>query len=146
LNPYDIVATKGSSFETGLYEKILSEYDIERLKNPKTEYDQQVFEALDDDTKEKIKNGKYNSAMELSIKLDPGHLVYSFYKKQDYEPFAIPFGYPVLDDINFKLELKKLIKLYVSTIENVILLITMGAEPDKGGINPKKHGGNAKSF
>ena len=29
LNPYDIVATKGSSFDTGLYEKILSEYDIE---------------------------------------------------------------------------------------------------------------------
>ena len=95
LNPYDIVATKGSSFETGLYEKILSEYDIERLKNPKTEYDQQVYEALDDDTKEKMRNGKYNSDG-IRIKLDPGHLVYSFYKKQDYEPFAVPFGYPVL--------------------------------------------------
>lgn len=136
LNPYDIVATKGSSFETGLYEKILSEYDIERLKNPKTEYDQQVYEALDDDTKEKIKNGKYNQDG-IRIKLDPGHLVYSFYKKQDYEPFAIPFGYPVLDDINFKLELKKIDQAICRTIENVILLITMGAEPDKGGINPR---------
>ena len=136
LNPYDIVATKGSSFETGLYEKILSEYDIERLKNPKTEYDQQVYEALDDDTKEKIRNGKYNSDG-IRIKLDPGHLVYSFYKKQDYEPFAIPFGYPVLDDINFKLELKQIDQAICRTIENVILLITMGAEPDKGGINPR---------
>lgn len=136
LNPYDIVATKGSSFETGLYEKILSEYDIERLKNPKTEYDQQVYEALNDDTKEKIKNGKYNSDG-IRIKLDPGNLVYSFYKKQDYEPFAIPFGYPVLDDINFKLELKQIDQAICRTIENVILLITMGAEPDKGGINPK---------
>ena len=43
--------------------------------------------------------GKYNSDG-IRIKLDPGHLVYSFYKKQDYEPFAVPFGYPVLDDIN----------------------------------------------
>ena len=136
LNPYDIVATKGSSFETGLYEKILSEYDIERLKNPKTEYDQQVYEALDADTKEKIKNGKYNSDG-IRIKLDPGHLVYSFYKKQDYEPFAVPFGYPVLDDINFKLELKQIDQAICRTIENVILLITMGAEPDKGGINPR---------
>lgn len=136
LNPYDIVATKGSSFETGLYEKILSEYDIERLKNPKTEYDQQVYEALDADTKEKIQTGKYNSDG-IRIKLDPGHLVYSFYKKQDYEPFAIPFGYPVLDDINFKLELKQIDQAICRTIENVILLITMGAEPDKGGINPR---------
>jgi len=136
LNPYDIVATKGSSFETGLYEKILSEYDIERLKNPKTEYDQQVYEALDADTKEKIRTGKYNSDG-IRIKLDPGHLVYSFYKKQDYEPFAIPFGYPVLDDINFKLELKQIDQAICRTIENVILLITMGAEPDKGGINPR---------
>jgi len=136
LNPYDIVATKGSSFDTGLYEKILSEYDIERLKNPKTSYDQQVYDALDDDTKEKIRTGKYNSDG-IRIKLDPGHLVYSFYKKQDYEPFAVPFGYPVLDDINFKLELKKIDQAICRTIENVILLITMGAEPDKGGINPR---------
>ena len=136
LNPYDIVAKKGSSFETGLYEKILSEYDIERLKNPKTEYDQQVYDALDADVKEKIRTGKYNSDG-ISIKLDPGHLVYSFYKKQDYEPFAIPFGYPVLDDINFKLELKQIDQAICRTIENVILLITMGAEPDKGGINPR---------
>ena len=136
LNPYDIVATKGSSFDTGLYEKILSEYDIERLKNPKTSYDQQVYEALDDSTKEKIRTGKYTSDG-IRVKLDPGHLVYSFYKKQDYEPFAVPFGYPVLDDINFKLELKKIDQAICRTIENVILLITMGAEPDKGGINPR---------
>tara|TARA_R110001592_G_scaffold115220_2_gene315563 strand:- start:1758 stop:3737 length:1980 start_codon:yes stop_codon:yes gene_type:complete len=136
LNPYDIVATKGSSFETGLYEKILSDYDIERLKNPKTDYDQQVYEALDPEIKEKIKTGKYNSDG-IRIKLDPGHLVYSFYKKQDYEPFAIPFGFPVLDDINFKLELKQIDQAICRTIENVILLITMGAEPDKGGINPR---------
>ena len=136
LNPYDIVATKGSSFETGLYEKILSEYDIERLRNPKTDYDTQVFEALSEDIKEKIRTGKYNSDG-IRIKLEPGNLAYSFYKKQDYEPFAVPFGFPVLDDINFKLELKQIDQAICRTIENVILLITMGAEPDKGGINPR---------
>ena len=44
----------------------------------------------------------------VQVDLDSERLVYSFYKKQDYEPFAVPFGYPVLDDINFKLELKKI--------------------------------------
>jgi len=136
LNPYDIVATKGSSFDSGVYEKILSEYDIERIKNPKTEYDLEVFKALPADVQEKINNKSFNSDG-IRIKLDPEKMVYSFYKKQDYEPFAIPFGYPVLDDINFKLELKKIDQAICRTIENVILLITMGAEPDKGGINPK---------
>lgn len=136
LNPYDIVASKSSSFDTALYEKILSEYDIERLKNPKTDYDKEVFEALDEDARKKIEKGSYNSDG-IKTKLDPNNLVYSFYKKQDYEPFAVPFGYPVLDDINFKLELKKIDQAICRTIENVILLITMGAEPDKGGINPK---------
>ena len=136
LNPYDIVAKNGSSFDNGLYEKILSQYDIERLKSPKTEYDKQVFESLDVDIKEQILKGGYNSDG-VKVKLDPAHLVYSFYKKQDYEPFAIPFGYPVLDDINFKLELKQIDQAICRTIENVILLITMGAEPDKGGINPR---------
>lgn len=136
LNPYDIVASKSSSFEQGRYEKILSEFDIERLKNPKTEYDQQVYESLDQDVKEKIQKNSYNSDGLRTI-IDPSRLIYSFYKKQDYEPFAIPFGYPVLDDINFKLELKQIDQAICRTIENVILLITMGAEPDKGGINPR---------
>lgn len=136
LNPFDITASKASSFESGAYEKILSEYDIERLKNPKTDYDQEVFDSLDKSVKDKIVSGGYNSDG-IKIKLDPSKLIYSFYKKQDYEPFAIPFGYPVLDDINFKLELKKIDQAICRTIENVILLITMGAEPDKGGINPR---------
>lgn len=136
LNPFDITANKASSFESGAYEKILSEYDIERLKNPKTDYDREVFESLDQEIKDKIVNGGYNSDG-INIKLEPSRLTYSFYKKQDYEPFAVPFGFPVLDDINFKLELKKIDQAICRTIENVILLITMGAEPDKGGINPR---------
>jgi len=136
LNPYDIVAKKASSFDSGAYGKILSEYDVERLKNPKTEYDKQVFDSLDPDTKAKIRGGQF-STDGVNIELDSSRLVYSFYKKQDYEPFAVPFGYPVLDDINFKMELKKIDQAICRTIENVILLITMGAEPDKGGINPR---------
>lgn len=135
LNPFDIVAKRSTTFATGAYEKILSEYDMERLRNPKDEYDQELFDALPPDIKEKIKKGQYYAGG-LLIKLENDKLSYSFYKKQDYEPFAIPFGFPVLEDINAKLELKKMDQAITRTVENVILLITMGAEPDKGGINP----------
>jgi hypothetical protein len=134
LNPFDIVAKRSTVFSTGAYEKILSEYDMERLRNPKDEYDQEIFDALPPDVKEKIKKGQYYSSG-LLIKLENNKLSYSFYKKQDYEPFAIPFGFPVLEDINAKLELKKMDQAITRTVENVILLITMGAEPEKGGIN-----------
>jgi hypothetical protein len=136
LNPFDIVAKRSTTFSVGAYEKILSEYDMERLRNPKDDYDKEVLNGLPADVREKIKQGQYYTNG-LLIKLDNEKLSYSFYKKQDYEPFAIPFGYPVLEDINAKLELKKMDQAITRTVENVILLITMGAEPDKGGINPQ---------
>ena len=69
--------------------------------------------------------------------LDQTKLYPLFYKKQDYEPFAMPFGYPVLEDINLKLELKKCDAVVAKTVESIIMLVTHGAEPDKGGMNPK---------
>jgi hypothetical protein len=134
LNPFDIIAKRSSTFAVGAYEKILSEYEMARLQNPSTEEDQAIFDSLPADVKQNIKNGSYYTDG-LKIELDPKKLAYSFYKKQDYEPFAIPFGYPVLEDINAKLELKKMDQAITRTVENVILLITMGADPDKGGIN-----------
>jgi len=134
LNPFDIVAKRASTFSTGAYEKVLSEYELSRLQNPITEEDQQIFDSLPQDMKDGIKNGSYYTTG-LKIELDPKKLSYSFYKKQDYEPFAVPFGFPVLEDINAKLELKKMDQAITRTVENVILLITMGTEPDKGGIN-----------
>ncbi len=145
LNPYDVIAKQASSFESGNYQKLLSEYDLEKLRNPKTDYDKEVFDSLPQEIRELIEEGAF---MKDGVKVDlpPEKLIYSFYKKQDYEPFAIPFGYPVLDDINFKLELKKIDQAICRTIENVILLITMGAEPDKGGINPRNMEAMQKLF
>lgn len=135
LNPYDIVADKSTAFQDGVYQKVLSDYELERLRSPKTEEDKKVFESLSPDLQKQIKDGAWPRDG-LKIELDPEKIIYSFYKKQDYEPFAIPFGFPVLDDINWKLELKKIDQAICRTVENVILLITMGAEPDKGGVNP----------
>jgi hypothetical protein len=134
LNPFDIVAKRGSSFETGAYEKILSEYELARLQNPVSDEDRETLNGLPENVRQDIQKGAYYQNG-LKIKLDPNKIIFVFYKKQDYEPFAIPFGYPVLEDINAKLELKKMDQAITRTVENVILLITMGAEPDKGGIN-----------
>lgn len=136
LNPFDVIIDRATSFKDGVYKKLLSDYELERLRSPKTEEDKQVFDSLSPEDKEKIKDGSF-SDRGLKIEIDSTRLTYSFYKKQDYEPFAVPFGYPVLEDINWKLELKKIDQAICRTVENVILLITMGNEPDKGGINPK---------
>ena len=136
LNPYDVIAKRATTFTYGgVYQKVLSEYELARLANPQTEEDIAIFEALDDEIKESIQRGSFTNKG-ISIDLDPQRLSYSFYKKQDYEPFAVPFGFPVLDDINAKLELKKMDQSITRTVENVILLITMGADPEKGGVNP----------
>ena len=77
-----------------------------------------MFDALDPQLQKRIKQGNW-SANGATIELDPLKLRYAFYKKQDYEAFAVPFGFPVLDDINFKLEMKKIDQSICRTIENV---------------------------
>ena len=136
LNPFYVVANRTTSWKQVVYQKVLSEYELERLQNPKNDHDKTIFESLDSEAQDKIKNGQW-SQDGLKIQLNPTDVIYSFYKKQDYEPFSVPFGFAVLDDINFKLEMKKIDHAICRTIENVILLITLGTEPSKGGINHK---------
>jgi hypothetical protein len=132
LNPYEVAANKSSSFKNGIFYKIGSEYDLERLQNPKTKHDEDVKKALPKDVKKQLEVGAW-PGNGVRMQLQPENLVYSFYKKQSYEPLACPCFFPILDDINFKLELKKIDQTICRTIENVILLVTMGCAPDKNG-------------
>jgi hypothetical protein len=134
LNPADIKMTGSLSFSHGPYYKLLSNYELQRLKNPKSDQDKEVFDSLPEDVKSQI-NEKKSGMVHLPLDINKVHAV--FYKKQDYEPFAVPMGYPVLEDINFKQELKKMDMAIARTMQQAILLVTMGAEPDKGGINQK---------
>lgn len=135
LNPYNIVSKASTTFGNDQYELILSKYDLLRLANPQNEDDQKIAESLPKEAKDALSKKTWQSNG-IRIKLDPTCLISSFYKRQSYEPFAIPFGYRVLDDINAKLEMKKMDQAVLRTAENMILLITMGAKPDEGGINP----------
>lgn len=134
LNPYDIVSRAATSFSDGNYEKLLTQYELARLKDPQSEEDKAFYDGLPQEAKDLIAKKSWTRDG-IRIKLPAKNLIFSFYKKSDYEPFAVPFGYPVLDDINAKLELKKMDQAITRTVENVILLIKTGAPPDKGGIN-----------
>ena len=135
LNPADITMVGNISFSNGVYYKVVSDYELERLKNPQTEEDKQVLENLPEETKQQLLNKRQITS--LTLPLDPDKVSAVFYKKQDYEPFAVPMGYPVLEDINWKAEMKKMDMAITRTMQQAILLVTMGAEPDKGGINQK---------
>jgi len=134
INPADVYVAGGVNYSYNIYYKLLSSYELEKLRDPKTDEDIEVYEGLPADIKEKIKN-KGNSY--ILVPLDPKKMAAVFYKKQDYEPLSIPMGFPVLDDINWKLEMKKMDMAVTRTTQQAILLVTMGNEPDKGGINQK---------
>lgn len=134
LNPYDIISKAATSFSVGNYEKILSKFELARLKDPQTEEDKAFLQSLSPEARKAVAEKSWRTDG-VKVKLDPSKLIFSFYKRNDYEPFAVPFLYPVLGDINAKLELKKMDQAITRTVENVILLIKNGAPPDKGGIN-----------
>ena len=133
LNPADIQLHGSLNFSEGKYYKVLSDYELERVKNPKTDEDLEIYNSLDEDSKRLLK--QKGTTTSLYIPLNPDKLNAVFYHKQDYEPFAVPMGYPVLEDINFKYEMKKMDMAIARTIQQAILLVTMGEEPEKGGIN-----------
>lgn len=133
LNPADIHMVGTANFGFGIYYKLLTAFELARLKNPQTEEDKLVFDSFTPEIQKQIQSGIQSVLVPLDIK----KVVMVFYKKQDYEPFSIPMGYPVLEDINFKAELKKIDMAICRTMQQIILLVTTGTEPDKGGINTK---------
>lgn len=134
INPADVQLQGNLNFSTPRFHKVLTDYELERIRNPKTDEDLEVYNSLDDESKKLVKK-KRPSKTSLYIPLDPDKLAAIFYKKMDYEPFAVPMGYPVLEDINFKYEMKKMDMAIARTMQQAILLVTMGNEPEKGGVN-----------
>ena len=82
LNPYDIIATRSTSYKDGVYKKILSEYELEELRDPRTEHDKEILKNLPKDVRKKIKSGTW-APDGIKITLDPTKLSSTFYKKQD---------------------------------------------------------------
>jgi len=137
LNPSDIQLQGSISFSTGVYYKVITDYELQILRHPQTEEQQEVFDSLPEETRKLINDTKDVGMSAVTLPLDTNRLVAVFYKKQDYEPFAVPMGYPVLEDINWKEEMKQMDMAVARTTNQAILLITMGAKPQDGGVNQK---------
>ena len=133
LNPADINMLGTANFSYGIYYKILTEYEVSKLRNLQSEEDIEVFNTLPKFTQDQIRAG----VRSVYIPLDTKKVRVVFYKKQDYEPFAVPMGYPVLEDINAKIEMRRIDMAISRTMQQIVLLVTAGTEPDKGGINQK---------
>jgi hypothetical protein len=102
LNPADMRASDAASFVNARYDKALNSYELERLRNPKTKEEIEFKKTLPAETRKSIDKGETPI-----LKLDQERLSAIFCKKQDYEPLAVPMYFPVLFDINLKLQLKK---------------------------------------
>jgi len=137
LNPSDIQLQGSIAFSRGVYYKVVTDYELQILRNPQTDEQREVFESLPEETKKLIKDTKNTGMAAVTIPLNTDRLVAVFYKKQDYEPFAVPMGYPVLEDINWKQEMKQMDMAVARTTNQAILLITMGTKPEEGGVNQK---------
>ena len=135
LNPADIRLMGSLSFAAGTYSKHLTDYELQRLRSPQTEEDEQLLQSLSPDVRKSLT--EKGSKTIVTLPLDKEKVMSVFYKKQDYEPFSVPMGYPVLEDINYKSELKKMDMAIARTMQQAILLVTMGTEPEKGGINQR---------
>lgn len=135
INPVTIAAQGVLTYNYS-YVKLLSTFEIEKIRSPKTDEDRALRAALPKEIIKQIDLGG-TSWQNIYMPLQSEDVYSVFYKKQSYEPFAIPMGYPVLSDIEWKLSLKKMDMALSRTVENIILLVTMGAKKEDGGVNYK---------
>ncbi len=136
LNPADIQYGGNISFVGGNYYKILTDYELQRLRTPTTDEDREVLKSLSESNKLNLQKKSFSGAgAYITIPLDTEQVSAVFYKKQDYEPFSVPMGFPVLEDINWKQEMKKMDMALTRTTQQAVLLITMGSELKSGALN-----------
>lgn len=128
LNPMQVYLQRGASYTYG-YVRMLSTYEIERLKNPQTEEDKQIFKSFPADIQRQIKQG--GAWRWLFVPLDQNRLYYVFRRKQDYEPLAVPMAFSILPDIEFKLNLRRIDTGLANMMEQAFLLITSGRPADQ---------------
>lgn len=136
LNPMQVYLQRGASYTYG-YVRMLSTYEIERLKNPQTIEDKQMFESFPEDIQRQILQG--GAWRWIYVPLDQKRLFYVFYRKQDYEPLAIPMAYPILNDIELMMDMKRIDYSLVANLEQIMLLVTTGQKADQYnlGTGPK---------
>ena len=150
MNPAHIKAGDASNFINTDYYKFLNNYEIARLKLPDnqlTEEEREILKNLEPDEIKKLKSSNNTMGPQhVKMRLDPNRLHTVFSKKQDYEPLAVPMYFPVLYDINLKLELKKAESIIARTVDYVTLLVKVGDKDTDGAKNQELIDGMTRLF
>ncbi len=126
LNPTQIRVRVNINQAYPIYAKILDAFEVQRVLNPQTDEDRAFAATFDPKIIAEMKNGVIPT-----VPLDPEYLSEVFYKKQPYEPLAVPMAYPLLADINDKLEMKKKDAEFVKKMDNALLLVNVGQALDE---------------
>ena len=129
LNPADITVSGQSNFINPTYNKILNAYEINRLRNPQTDVDKEIYESLPSEVKKQLSSRETS----VTIPLSTDNTIAVFYKKQDYEAFGISFLFSVLDSIDMKIAMRKADLQLLRTINQAVLLVTTGVPADQFG-------------
>jgi hypothetical protein len=144
LNPADIQAIGSASFITPQYVKVLNDFEMQILTNPDNDQDKELAKKVKNLKDLKNTSSITQSNQYMIFELEPERFVAVFYKKQDYEPFSVPMGFPVLEDINYKQELKNMDMAISRTIQQTVLLVTMGN--DEVGMPTKEQIGTLRKL
>lgn len=135
LDPKQVYLQVGPNYK-GTYSRMLSTFELERLRNPQTPEDRQVLRDFPREIQLQIKNS--GSQPWIYAPLDTSRLYYCFYRKQDYEPLAVPMIFPLLNRLEYKMMLEKADMSLVQTMEQVFMLVTSGSPKTQfdPGTNP----------
>jgi hypothetical protein len=144
LNPADVQAIGSASFITPQYVKVLNDFEMQVLTNPDNDQDKELAKRVKNVKDLKNTSNITQTNQYMIFELDPERFVPVFYKKQDYEPFSVPMGFPVLEDINWKQELKNMDMAISRTIQQTVLLVTMGN--DEVGMPTKEQIGTLRKI
>lgn len=127
LDPQSINNCGASNLLNSHYSKVLTRYEIERLRNPTTPQDIEFLNSLSPENRKSIEAGSAPF-----IKLNSENLIAIFNNKQPYETFAVPTFSPIIKQINLKNLMLTSDTLLYDTIDLVVLHIQTGYE---GGVN-----------
>jgi hypothetical protein len=122
MNPESIMAGGDLMFGRPTYYKVLSTYELAKLKSQDTDEAKELFKSLDPAIKKAIKE----SASVAQIPLDPNRLSVLLYKAQSYEAMGVPMAFGVIRDIETKLEFKRIDLSIARTTERAMLLVNIG--------------------
>ena len=129
LNPYDIGVQSNILFASNcLFYKRLNGYEISQLKTRESDEAKMFYDSLPVETQKQIDAG----AGTVIVPLNPHKITAVFYKKQDYEPMAVPIGFGVLKDIEWKAEMKHVDMAVARVMQQIVLVVNMGYESKDG--------------